>query len=198
MILFGTTTSPYVRRVRIVASMLDIPLELQSTATAEGQKKLRELTPIWKVPVLLDGEQLVFDSHAIIDYLQDSAGSHALDQKLKSSIDAINQLTVIDGALDSAINVFYFRKDDSTVCTLPYLKKQEERVVAAMSWLEQQCIKGAFEQSSSFGLKEIAMVSTLDWMKFRDAYPIINHPSLCKLAKFFNVFPVFESTQAIE
>src|SRR3972149_4198635 len=67
--LFGTITSPYVRRVRIVATELGLPCELLDTAGAEGQARLRALSPIWKIPIAeLDG-QLVLDSHTITELL---------------------------------------------------------------------------------------------------------------------------------
>jgi glutathione S-transferase len=49
--LYGTTTSPFVRRVRVVAMERGLDFALTDTATPAGQAKLREQSPIWKVPV---------------------------------------------------------------------------------------------------------------------------------------------------
>ena len=51
MKLYGTTTSPFVRRVRVVAAEVGEPIEIIDTATDAGQAKLREVSPIRKVPV---------------------------------------------------------------------------------------------------------------------------------------------------
>ena len=67
MKLYGTTTSPFVRRVRIVAAELDVAYDLINTAHDDGQAQLRAVSPIWKVPVAeLDGQTL-FDSQIIIN-----------------------------------------------------------------------------------------------------------------------------------
>ena len=68
MKLYGTRTSPFVRRVRIVGEMVGAPLELIDASTDEGQTLLRTITPIWKVPVLEDGpDNTIFDSAVISD-----------------------------------------------------------------------------------------------------------------------------------
>jgi len=70
MRLYGTTTSPFVRRVRVVALELGVPVELVSTATPQGDAELRRYTPLWKIPTAVfteaPGERVIWDSHAII------------------------------------------------------------------------------------------------------------------------------------
>lgn len=56
MKLYGTTTSPFVRRVRIVAEEIGEPIEWINTAVEAGQAQLRALSPIRKVPIaVIDG-----------------------------------------------------------------------------------------------------------------------------------------------
>ena len=59
MKLYGTTTSPFVRRVRAVAAEIGEPVELVNTASDAGQAQLREVSPIRKVPVaVIDGRRI--------------------------------------------------------------------------------------------------------------------------------------------
>lgn len=74
--LYGSFTSPYVRRVRIVAAELGYSYELLETASPEGQARLRERTPIWKVPAAEIDGQLVFDSHTITELLLHAPTTH--------------------------------------------------------------------------------------------------------------------------
>src|SRR5687768_484493 len=106
IILHGTITSPYVRRVRIVAQELGLSFNLIDTATEDGQASLRTVTPIWKVPVaeVAPGDQ-VLDSHSIIERLVADHGPGPLrlaraEERWRES----NLHHVIDGALDAAIN----------------------------------------------------------------------------------------------
>src|SRR5690606_5704652 len=69
MKLYGTTTSPFVRRVRVVAAEVGEPVERIDTAPEAGQAALREVSPIRKVPVAVIDGRTLFDSHTIIDWL---------------------------------------------------------------------------------------------------------------------------------
>ena len=74
MKLYGTTTSPFVRRVRVVAAEVGAPYELVNTAPDEGQAALRAVSPIWKVPVAELGERIIYDSRIIIEWLTTFCG----------------------------------------------------------------------------------------------------------------------------
>lgn len=70
MKLYGTTTSPFVRRVRVVAAELGEPIDRVDTAPEVGQAALREVSPIRKVPVaVVDDGRALFDSRAIVEWL---------------------------------------------------------------------------------------------------------------------------------
>lgn len=194
MKLYGTTTSPFVRRVRIVAEEVGAPYALVDASKDEGQTALRAITPIWKVPVAeLDGIVLL-DSHVIVDYLLERWGN----RKLRGVTTANrwrekNLQNVIDGALDSAINLFYLKRDGAPE-DLAYLVKQRGRVEAAMDWLEKQLDDGWFTDDRSIGLSEIALVTAIDWMTFRDAYPVERHPGLARFRHVHASVPAFVST----
>ncbi len=200
MKLFGTLTSPYVRRVRIVASMNGAPIELVNTFTADGQAELRRASPIWKVPVLETEQGPIYDSRVITDYLLERFGTEGLrEQRAGDRWQEANRISVIDGGLDAAINVFYLRRDGAKAEEVPYLQKQADRVTSAMTWLESQIEAGAFGPGSSLvGLAEIALVSSADWMRFRDAYPVERHPRIVALCERLAEYPAFRSTQPQE
>ena len=67
MKLYGTTTSPFVRRVRVIAAEIGEPVDRVDTATDAGMAQLREVSPIRKVPVAVLGERTIFDSRAIVE-----------------------------------------------------------------------------------------------------------------------------------
>jgi glutathione S-transferase len=176
LLVYGTITSPYVRRVRIVAHELGLAHELIDTSTDAGQAELRRRSPIWKIPAAeLDGE-LVFDSRVICERLvtQHGAGKLAGVERL----DERNRITVVDGALDSLINCFYLAKDGVDCDAVAYLRKQKERAASAMTWIDAQLRDGWLSTQQSFGLPEIALASAAAWMRFRDTYPIDRHPGV--------------------
>lgn len=171
MKLFGTTTSPYVRRVRVVADETHQEIELINTATDEGQVKLREVSPIRKVPVArMDGRTL-YDSHVIIEWILTTRGWNDLAPP-RDPWHEHNLVNAIDEALDSTIQLFYLRRDGVAVDGTVYATRQLERIEAIFAWLATQVQGGrAFRATGGFGLAELALVTTLDWMDFRKTYP---------------------------
>lgn len=170
MKLYGTTTSPFVRRVRVVAAELGLPVELVNTATDEGQARLRELTPIRKVPIaLVDGKQL-FDSRVIIEWLVTTRGYGTLTPP-RDRWREHNLVNAIDAALDSIIQLFYLRRDGVAIDGSPYATHNLDRADAIFEWLGKQLAAPGDTYIGEFGLAELSTICALDWMDFRKTYP---------------------------
>jgi glutathione S-transferase len=193
--LYGTITSPYVRRVRIVAAELGLECELLESASDAGQARLREVTPIWKVPVAeLDGQHL-FDSHTITELLLARAPGGALAPFALSDFAARNVVAVADGALDALINAFYFAREGITPDKAPYLKKQHARAESSLRWLDAHANGPWLTSTKKLGMPEIAVGTALAWMRFRDVYPIARHPRLLEVLDALEERPSFANTQ---
>src|SRR5262245_35091412 len=153
MKLYGTKTSPFVRRVRIVAQEVGAPFTLIDVAGEEGQSQLRAITPIWKVPVAEVDAGVILDSRAIIEWLLESDGRRALRPiATANNWRERNIMASIDGALESAINVFYLKRDGEDVDRIQYMVKQKNRTESAMNWLEKQLEAGFFTEEKRIGL----------------------------------------------
>ena len=71
MILYGSSLSPYVRKVLAFAGEKGIELELQPTGTpGHPSDEFREASPFGKMPALRDGDYTLTDSSAIVHYLE--------------------------------------------------------------------------------------------------------------------------------
>jgi glutathione S-transferase len=164
MKLYGTTTSPFVRRVRIVAAEIGEAVEFVDTATEAGTAQLREVSPIRKVPAAICDGRLIYDSRAINDWLLVTRGWGQLAPP-RDHWDALNTLNAIDAALDSVIQLFYLRRDGVAIDATPYADRQLARADAIFLWLVPRL------SVTALGLAEIAVVCALDWMDFRKSYP---------------------------
>lgn len=170
MKLYGTTTSPFVRKVRIFAAELGEPVELLDTATPEGRAALREVTPIAKVPAaVLDG-RLLFDSHVIVDWLVTTRGWHGLTPP-RDVWRTHNLVNAIDAALESMIQLFYLRRDGVAVDGTAYAERQIDRADAVFAWLGKELAPGGQSFEGGLGPAEISLIATLDWLDFRKPYP---------------------------
>ncbi len=183
MKLYGSVTSPYVRRVRYFLLEASISFDFFDTLSESGQKELRSRNPIWKVPYLEDGEQQIWDSHAILDYLSKKC-SWSIPDSLQNPWEQSNVLHAIDGALDSGINLFYLQKDGIDIQKFAYLQKQKERIGSILHWLVPKIKEHSFSSKPIFGIAELYLYTTLDWMRFRNVINMTDLPTL-------NVFLTF-------
>ena len=70
MKLYGSPTSPYVRKVRVVMAekKLDYKFEVEDVWSADTQ--ISQVNPLGKVPALvMEGGEALFDSRVIVEYL---------------------------------------------------------------------------------------------------------------------------------
>ena len=70
MILYGSTMSPFVRKVAAYAAEKGIGLELQPTGFPNPTPEFRAASPFGKMPALVDGDYSLADSSASIHYLE--------------------------------------------------------------------------------------------------------------------------------
>ena len=76
--LYGSLTSPSVRKVRIHTHFMGMVPELVNTADDEGQGRLRAISPLWQVPVVQWNADLLLDSRVIVSTLWQRCGQQAL------------------------------------------------------------------------------------------------------------------------
>lgn len=86
MIIYGSSLSPYVRKVLAFAAEKGIELDLQSTGMPNYSPEYLEASPFKKMPALRDGDYTLPDSSAIVHYLEAKHPEPALipsDPKLR-------------------------------------------------------------------------------------------------------------------
>jgi glutathione S-transferase len=176
MKLFGTTTSPYTRKVRIVLNAIGRPYELIDTRTEAGSAALAQIAPLRKIPVLVTDEPglVVPDSSLIVNWLWATEGD-AL-RAAGWSFDPLDwndralQL-VVEGSLDAAINHRYLRQDG--FADAGYIAKQRQRVESALTWLDGRV---AFRRP--VGVASLSLGCALDWIAFRNVLDLPRWPGM--------------------
>jgi glutathione S-transferase len=78
MILYGSSLSPYVRKVLAFAGEKGVTLDLQTTGFPDHSAEYVEASPFRKMPALRDGDFTLADSSAIIQYLEAKFSSPTL------------------------------------------------------------------------------------------------------------------------
>ena len=159
MKLLGSTTSPYVRRTRLL--LAGQPYEFVNLAIyAEDRDVLRSQNPALRIPVLQDGDLTLFDSRVISRYLGQKFQQPTL------SWDEENLLTVIDAVNDAYVVLFQAQRsgiDTQQDCMLFNL--QRERVEKSLKELADKVNAGAFDH---WTYPSICLYSLIDWLDFRE------------------------------
>lgn len=70
MILYGSTMSPFVRKVAAYCAEKGIEIDLQQTGFPNPTPEFCAASPFKKMPALVDGDYCLSDSSAIIHYLE--------------------------------------------------------------------------------------------------------------------------------
>ena len=70
MIVYGSSLSPFVRKVLAFAAEKGIEIELQPTGFPNHSPEFLEASPFRKMPALRDGDYTLADSSAIVHYLE--------------------------------------------------------------------------------------------------------------------------------
>ena len=176
MRLLGTTTSPYTRKIRVVLNAIGKPYEFLDIRTEPGVSALREAAPLGKIPVLLPDETgtALPDSSLIVSWLwaRESAALRAAGWDLDPMAFADRALqSVVEGALDAAINHRYLRLDG--FAESGYIAKQRQRVDRVLNWLDERVV---FQRP--LGAAALSLGCALDWIAFRDVLDLSQWPAL--------------------
>lgn len=172
MQLFGSTSSPYVRRIRVLCHELDIQHEFINLNIFDEKDRatLIELNPTRKIPMLKDGEQVIFDSNIIHRYLKHTFELAALNWHQE------NQLTLINSCNDSLVEMLICQRSDlDTKQDSLFFNLQNERITEVLSVLNQQVMNKEF---NSFDYPEISLYCLLDWIQFRELTELSVYPAL--------------------
>jgi glutathione S-transferase len=143
MVLRGSPTSPFVRKVRIAAAVLGLAAEIteQRADLGDPADSVREQNPLGKIPVLvLDDGSAVYDSPVILEYLDHRAGGgRIIPREAQARIAALRLQALADGILDaSVLHVLEGRFRPQERHEPKWLDYQADKVTRALAALERQ------------------------------------------------------------
>jgi glutathione S-transferase len=143
MILIGMFDSPFVRRVAVTLKLLEIKFEHKNWSVGRDQMQIRKYNPLGRVPVLvLDDNEIIMESSAILDYLDDRAGR---DRGLLPVTGAPRRraqtlMALATGAAEKAVQQIYegfFRPPEKR--HEPWVQRLREQMDGALTVLDRAC-----------------------------------------------------------
>lgn len=160
--LYATLRSPFARKVRIALLEKALPFELVEVDLGNRSKEFVEVSPLGKVPVLVDEDGTrVFDSTVICEYVEDRyptpslLGGDYATRLLHRGLDELG-----DTVGEQVVKLFYSEREGEGA-----LQKARRVLVQALDELEQRA--GAGELPDAFGLGHAAVLSGLGYLEYR-------------------------------
>ena len=188
MKLIGSTTSPYVRKVRIVMAEKKLDYQFLLDNVWSADTRIAASNPLGKVPCLvMEGGEAVFDSRVIVEYLDTlSPVGKLIPSTGRERAEVKTWEALADGLLDAAIlvrleNTFEGRKPSER--SQAWIDRQMDKVHASLKAMAQGLGDKPFCSGIHLSLSDIAVGCALGWLEFR--FPDIGwraeYPNLAKL-----------------
>ena len=178
MKIYGSTTSPFVRRLRLLLAEQDyefVPFNI----FGKEREALKATNPTLKIPMFEDSDcpdvPRLFDSGVTFRYLNEKLGLTPL------SLEQQNILSVIDACSDSLVNVMLLNRSGvDTTQDIMYLKIQRERQLASFEYLDKLA---ANDQFKHWNYVAMCLVVLVEWAQFRELYDFSAHSNLLKFVE---------------
>ena len=202
MKLIGSTTSPYVRKVRIVMAEKKLDYQFLLDNVWSADTRIAASNPLGKVPCLvMEGGEAVFDSRVIVEYLDTlSPVGKLIPSTGRERAEVKTWEALADGLLDAAIlvrleNTFEGRKPSER--SQAWIDRQMDKVHASLKAMAQGLGDKPFCSGIHLSLSDIAVGCALGWLEFR--FPEIawrnEYPNLGKLLDKLMLRPSFADTK---
>ncbi|MGH6727994.1 MAG: glutathione S-transferase family protein [Pseudolabrys sp.] len=141
MILRSSPSSPFVRKVRIAASVLGLAgrIEVHETDLNDPADSVRTQNPLGKIPALiLDDGTVYYDSRVILEVLDHVAGGgRIVPREPAARFAALRLQALCDGILDASVLLVYeerYRPADKRV--QGWIDRQADKVARGLAALE--------------------------------------------------------------
>lgn len=180
MKLYGSFTSPYARKVRILVKEKSIDCEFIEELPGDVGTRFSQLNPLGKVPVLeIDQSNALYDSPVIVEYLDQLSGEPLIPMSGDARWEVQRWHALADGILDAVVSrMLELRRPEQSRMD-EAIEKQEKKVAAALVSLsaaakDRECLVG-----DSYSIADLAIGVALEYIDFRyphdwrDQFPVL-------------------------
>lgn len=170
MQLYGTATSPYVRKVRVLLLEKGIACDFVAESPTDPAGNVASNNPLGKVPVLvLDDGRSLFDSIVILDYLDSLSGPPLCPLQGRERWDVMRWHALAQGMMDAAVARLMETRRPIEKQMAEVVTKQEIKIHAALRFAGEQLPPNgqSFLVGNRFSLADLAMGVALGYLDLR-------------------------------
>jgi glutathione S-transferase len=200
MILVGRYTSPFARRVAVSLRHLGFDYEHRAINAWNNLSEMRRFNPVGRVPALvLDDGEVLFDSNAILDYLDAIVGpQRALIPASEPERRAIMRYVVCAmGALEKMVHsVYEVTMHPPEKVHLPWIDHNLGQTALGLKWLDENT-GTPWTAGKRFSQADITttVVASFAAARFPERFPAGTFPNLEKLIDCVTALPAWQETQ---
>ncbi|GAB2993317.1 glutathione S-transferase family protein [Psychrosphaera aestuarii] len=178
MKLYGSITSPYVRRLRILLAQTQYEFEAVNIF-GESREALKEINPTLKIPMFEDASNpnlpILLDSNLAYEYISELLDIPALDWSQK------NDLALINSCNDSLVNMMILtRSGVDTSDDKLYFNIQRERCASTFHYFNKKISDGKLQD---WNYITISLFVLIEWAGFRNLFDFSSYESILKFVE---------------
>lgn len=163
LILYNGPTSPFGRKCKIVALILEIPHE-EKKINIYKSNFLDEYNPLRQVPTLIAANKVIIDSDNICLYLNSLSDKKSLFPA-KRYWDCMTMISVANGIMDNAVQRFIEMSAMSAEeQRVKAIERFEKKILRSIDWIEKKYDEFVVEEIT---MDQIAVACALDYTNFR-------------------------------
>jgi glutathione S-transferase len=201
MKLIGSTSSPYVRKVRVVMAEKKLDYQFVEEDVWAADTTIMQSNPLGKVPCLvMEGGEALFDSRVIVEYLDTLSPVGKLIPAVgRERAEVKTWEALADGVLDALIlarlEANWSGRPKAQRCQA-WIDRQLDKTQASLKAMSQGLGEKPFCAGIHLSLADIAVGCALGYLNFR--FPDIDwrsqYPNLAKLQDKLTQRPSFADT----
>lgn len=202
MKLIGSTTSPYVRKVRIVMAEKKLDYQFVIENVWADDTTISTSNPLGKVPCLvMEGGEAVFDSRVIVEYLDTlSPVGKLIPAQGRERAEVKTWEALADGLMDAGLlarmEKVWAHRPPEQQCQA-WIDRQLGKITESLKAMSQGLGDKPFCSGIHLSLSDIAVGCALGWLEFR--FPEVpwrtEHPNLARLMDKLMQRPSFADTR---
>ena len=163
LILYNGPTSPFGRKCKIVALVLEIPHE-EKKINIYKSNFLDEYNPLRQVPTLMAADRAIIDSDNICLYLNSLSDTKSLFPA-KRYWDCMTMISVANGVMENAVQRFIeISAIPAKEQRVKAIERVEKKILRSIEWIEKKYDEFVIEEIT---MDQIAVACALDYTSFR-------------------------------
>ncbi len=171
MKLFGSPTSPYVRKARVLIEEKSLPVEFVIEDPWAEDSPLIEKNPLSKVPVLeIAPNDYIFESVLVVHFLDHVDGRSFTPRDPVGYWEAQRWQSLGNGIIDAAIQRIFETRRPPEHQLQDRMAREEGRIRRAIALAETGCKGGEFLVGNRFSLADLIMGVAMQYVDFRFAH----------------------------